>query len=187
MRNLPKADTTSVAEPGETPAAAPAHSEELSPKLAELDVSPSRPEPAAAAIRLNGLALARVASIGEGGKLELAIGGRFVDGFADETVHEAVLRTAHDRKEPVLVEERGGVIFVVGALRTQPTPGVDAMAHVTIEADRIELKAKEEIAMTSGVAAVAIRAIGEVETYADRILSRAESVHKIIGRMLRLN
>ena len=33
MRNLPKADTTSVAEPGETPAAAPAHSEELSPLI----------------------------------------------------------------------------------------------------------------------------------------------------------
>jgi hypothetical protein len=34
---------------------------------------------------------------------------------------------------------------------------------------------------------MAVRAVGEIETYAERIVSRAEGVHKIIGRMLRLN
>lgn len=186
MGNVRKPEAADVAEPTQTLPSVQRDPEDLPPKLAELGVSPAAPKPEAST-RLPGLALARIVNLGEGGQLELKVGGRSVAGHADDTVHEAVLRTAHERGEPVLVEDREGVLFVVGALRTQPTPGVDAMSHVTIEADRIELKAKEEIALSSGVAAVALRAIGEVETYADRILSRAESVHKIIGRMLRLN
>lgn len=36
-------------------------------------------------------------------------------------------------------------------------------------------------------AGLVVRALGEVETYADKIISRDEGVHKIVGRILRLN
>lgn len=104
-------------------------------------------------------------------------------------VHPSVLKTACERGEPVLVERAAdGSLRVVGALRMQPTPGVDAMEEVEIEADRIHLRGKQEITLESSTTArIALRAAGEIETYASRILSKAEEVHKIVGRMLRLN
>ena len=39
----------------------------------------------------------------------------------------------------------------------------------------------------SGAASLVLRAFGQVETLADQITSRAASVHKIIGRVIRLN
>ncbi|MRG92164.1 hypothetical protein [Polyangium spumosum] len=104
------------------------------------------------------------------------------------SVHKAVVEGARARHERVLVEEgEGGALVVLGALRTQPTPGVDAAETYTIQAKRITLEAGEELSLSAQTAAVVLRAIGEVETYAERILSRAEGVHKIVGRMLRLN
>jgi len=154
--------------------------------LSDLAVSAALPIEAAPP-RLTALGLGRIMSVDAEGKAEITVAGRIVAASVDPTVHVAVLRTAEQRGEPVLIEERGGSYVIVGALRTQPTPGVDKMETITLEADRIELKATQEIAMSSGVAAIALRAVGEVETYAERILSRAESVHKIVGRMLRLN
>lgn len=155
--------------------------------LAELGVSPQRDPIPTPAPSLAPLGLARLASVDADGKIEIRVSDRIVPATLDPTVHVAVIRTAEERGEPVLVEQRDGSFFVVGALRTQPTPGVDKTTHVVIEAETIELKAKEEVLVTNGVAAIALRALGEVETYADRIVSRAETVHKIIGRMLRLN
>lgn len=162
-------------------------SDELPAPLAELGVSPRREDSRASAPTLAPLGLARLASIDADGNIEVRVGDRIVPATRDPIVHLAVLRTAEERGEPVLVEQRDGAFVVVGALRTQPTPGIDKMDHVLIEAETIELKAKEEVLVTNGVAAIALRALGEVETYADRIVSRAETVHKIIGRMLRLN
>lgn len=159
----------------------------LPAKLAELSVSAPKVEETASVPQLNALGIARIDSIDAAGRVTLLVGSRPVAAKVDAAVHGAVLQTAHEKGEAVLVEQRGAELWVVGALRTQPTPGVDKMDTVTIDANRIEMRAKEEIAMSSGVAAIAVRAVGEVETYAERILSRAESVHKIIGRMLRLN
>ena len=76
---------------------------------------------------------------------------------------------------------------VLGALRAQPTPGIDIGETYAIKAKRVSLEAEEEVSLAAQTAALVLRAAGEVETYADRIVSRAESVHKIIGRILRLN
>jgi hypothetical protein len=113
-------------------------------------------------------------------------------------VHPAVMRTACERGEPVLVQRQpDGSYWVAGALRTQPTPGVDAVDEIDLEAKRIRLRASEEITVEATKSArglhdrptarIALRAAGEIETYASRILSKAEEVHKIVGRMLRLN
>ena len=48
-------------------------------------------------------------------------------------------------------------------------------------------EAGQELSLSAQTAALVLRAAGEVETFAERIISRAEGVHKIIGRMLRLN
>jgi len=157
---------------------------ELPAQLAELGVTGAAAEQAA----FPALGIARIHYVDlEKRTGDITVSGRLVTAKVDPTVHFSVLKTAEERGEPVLVEQRGAEICIVGALRTQPTPGVDKMSTILLEADRIEIKAKEEITMSSGVAAIAVRAIGEVETYAERIVSRAESVHKIIGRMLRLN
>lgn len=124
-----------------------------------------------------------------GAEVDLRVGAASVVGEVSPVVHASVLRTAMERGEPVLVERApSGALTVVGALRTQPTPGVDAMEEIELEADRIHLRGRKEITLsTSGVAQMALRAAGEIETYASRIVSRAEELHKIVGRMLRLN
>lgn len=48
-------------------------------------------------------------------------------------------------------------------------------------------RGEDEVTLTAHGAGVVLRALGEVETYAERIISRADGIHKIIGRMLQLN
>jgi hypothetical protein len=120
--------------------------------------------------------------------LEVSLAGESVRAALDPSVHPVVIAGALARGERVLVEhrlEQGWV--VVGALRTQPIPGIDAAEQFTIEANRVTIKAREELSLSARAASIVLRAAGEVETYADRILTRAEGLHKIVGRMLRLN
>jgi hypothetical protein len=152
----------------------------------EEEAAPAAPVAPGAAF--GNLGIAQVIDV-RGSEVDIQIGGRIVTAHAAPMLHAAVLDTAMTTGEPVLVE-RGpqGAITVIGALRTRPAPGVDRMKEVTIEADHIHLRGRKEIVLsTAGVASIALRAAGEIETYADRIISRAEELHKIVGRMLRLN
>jgi hypothetical protein len=140
------------------------------------------PEP-----RRPSLATARVHEIGESGVL-VSLGGALATATLDPSVSPVVIEGACARGERVLVEEGAdGELVVLGALRAQPTPGIDVAEDYAIRAKRVSIEAEEEISLGAQAAALVLRAAGEVETYADRIVSRAESVHKIIGRMLRLN
>ena len=162
--------------------------EDLPEKIATIEVSPSNEAGAATRDLFGQLALARLVAVDADGAT-IAIGAGTRKALLSPALSPDVVRTALARGEPVLVERTAdGSVVVMGALRTQPTPGVDRMKEVEIEADRIHLKGREEVSLsTSGATQIALRAIGEIETYADRIVSRAEKVHKIIGRMLRLN
>jgi len=153
--------------------------------LASTADAPVGPAPAAA---FGNLAMAQIIDV-RGDAIDVRLGGRTVEAKRATILDEAVLATAMETGEPVLVERApDGSVTVVGALRTRATPGVDKMKDITIEADRIALVGKKEVTLaTSGVARIALRAAGEIETYADRIVSRAEELHKIVGRMLRLN
>lgn len=133
------------------------------------------------------LTLAAVDHI-DGARAVVRLGAGQISARIDASVHPAVIAGAHARGERVLVEVAAdGQVVVVGALRTRPTPGIDVAEEYSIEAARVSIEATEEISLSTRTASVVLRALGEVETYADRILSRAESVHKIVGRMLRLN
>lgn len=111
----------------------------------------------------------------------------------DTAVHPGVIDGAIARGERVLVELDEDGPVVVGALRTQPTPGIDRAERYQIEADSIALRGErvtvdgQEIALSSETARLVLRAAGEIESFAERIISRASGVHKIVGRMLRLN
>ncbi len=144
-------------------------------------------EQGSAALAPGALGIARaLEEQSEGVLVELA--GKRVHAQIDRAVHGAVVATACKHQEMVLVTtDDAGKLRVVGALRTQPTPGVDAMDEIHLEAKRVRITGGEDVQIRSGVAIVALRAIGEVETYADRIVSRAEEVQKIVARMLRLN
>lgn len=144
--------------------------------------------PSARPVVLPQLATARVASYdSESDALTLRIGDEEIPARRDESLHKLVLAGAASRGERVLVEQHGNDLLVVGAVRTQPTPGIDHAPSFDIHADRIHIAAEEELALSARTASVVLRALGEVETLSDRIISRAEGVHKIIGRMLRLN
>jgi hypothetical protein len=150
-------------------------------RASELQTAPS-PKP-----QRPGLATALVREMTEAGVV-LELGSALVPATLDPSVHPVVIEGARARRERVLVEEAAdGSLVVLGALRAQPTPGIDAAEAYSIKAKRISVEAEEEISLSAQTAALAVRAIGEVETYAERIISRAEGVHKIIGRMLRLN
>jgi hypothetical protein len=154
-----------------------AAAEKRAPKLRAVPAPAPRPA----------LFTAEVHEVTEGGVV-LAFGKTTAQAKLDPSVHPTVIEGARARRERVLVEEaEAGTFVVIGALRTQPTPGVDAADAYTIKANRISLEAAEELSLTTLTAAVVLRAKGEVETFAERIISRAEGVHKIVGRMLRLN
>jgi hypothetical protein len=130
---------------------------------------------------------ARIHAI-DGDRVRLAFGSEVVDASKDPSVHPAVLAGALERKERVLAEHRPAEGWVVvGALHTQPVPGIDRADEYTVEADRVHIKADSEVALSARTASLVVRAIGEVETYAERILSRAEGIHRIVGRLLHLN
>ncbi|MFT3764717.1 MAG: hypothetical protein QM820_04250 [Minicystis sp.] len=149
---------------------------------------PRPPEAAPqAASALPGLATGRIESI-DGDVVHLVVAGERVAATRDPIVHLAVLTGARDRGERVLCERGAdGAWVIIGALKVQPIPGIDVADSYTIEADRVTIRAGSEIALTSAAAGIVLRAVSEVETYAERIISRAEGVHKIVGRMLRLN
>ncbi|HVY47569.1 MAG TPA: hypothetical protein VHB21_16885 [Minicystis sp.] len=141
---------------------------------------------AAAAAPREGLSLARVVAF-DGARAKVEIAGEARDALVDRAVHPAVVAGAFERGERVLVEvDARGVPTVVGALRTRPTPGLEAAEEFVIQAKRLVLRG-DEVSLATAAAAVVLRAAGEVETYAERIVSRAEGLHKIVGRMLRLN
>lgn len=175
---------------------------ELSPKLASLLEAAGEASTAAAhdaaklaPPQLPALCLATVIQVDDM-SVELRVGAEVVSAKLVH-VHRAVMQTACERGEPVLVQRQpDGSYWVAGALRTQPTPGVDAIDEIELDAKRIRLRASEEITMeaastrpgeASTTARLALRAAGEIETYATRILSKAEEVHKLVGRMLRIN
>lgn len=191
---------TSTTSLGETPPAAESEERDaseteelsetdgLSEKIASIEVSPTAGAGATSRDIFGQLALARLVDIDDDGAV-ISLGNATRKARLSPTLSAAVVRTALENGEPVLVERSAdGSVVVMGALRTQATPGVDKMKEIELEADRIHIKGRQEVSLsTSGATQIALRAIGEIETYAGRIVSRAEEVHKIIGRMLRLN
>lgn len=105
----------------------------------------------------------------------------------DAALDPIVVRTAIARKERLIAQWEEGSPVVLGALRTTPTPGVDAGDHFVIEARRVEVQADHEFAVVTGKASFVMRAHGYIESFARDITTRASGVHKLIGRMLRLN
>lgn len=124
----------------------------------------------------------------EGERVRLAIGRQVVLATRDPGLHPVVLAGAAARGERVLAERaEDGAWTVVGALRTQPTPGLEVADEYTIEAGRVTIRGKHEVSLVAEAAGLAVRAVGEVESYAERIVSRAEGLHKIVGRILKIN
>ncbi len=152
----------------------------------EQDASPSR-----ARNGLSPVALVHVERLGD--QLVARSGDEVLPVRVDSAVHRSVIDGAIARGERVLVELDEDGPVVVGALRTQPTPGIDRAERYEIEADSIALRGErvtvdgQEIALSSETARLVLRAAGEIESFAERIISRASGVHKIVGRMLRLN
>jgi hypothetical protein len=123
----------------------------------------------------------------QGDVVRVVAGGAPLTATIDPAVHRSVVEGALARQERVLVEiEPDGGAVIVGALRTRPTPGLESADEFVIEAKRVAVRA-DEISLATAAAAVVLRAVGEVETYADRIVSRAEGLHRLVGRMLKLN
>lgn len=131
------------------------------------------------------LLAALVAADGDG--LVVDLGGHRLPARRDPSVHPELVAGALARRERVVVERvADGTLAVVGALRTQPTPGVDRATEYRIEADRVEVRG-DEIHLATAAATLVLRAAGEIESYAERIVARAEGVHELVGRLLRLN
>ena len=150
-------------------------------------VSAANGAPLASLVSGPSLTTARIEEI-DGDRVRVSISGQSVLTLRDEAVHPAVLRGAQRRGERVFVERRDdGAWVVIGALRTQPTPGIDVGEEFTIEAEKITVKGHSEVTLAAETASVAVRAEGEIESQAPRILSRAEGLHKITGRTLKLN
>ena len=171
------------------------HAKPATPNKSSMRASGATSPTALAPIQLvqpTSMSLARIVSL-DGEAAVVEVGGRSLKATADAAVDSSVLETAQRRGERVLVEVTGDRAVIVGALRTQATPGIERAErfdikadHVTIAATRVSIDG-EEVALNSKTARLVLRAAGEIESFAERIVSRASGVHKIVGRMLRLN
>jgi hypothetical protein len=138
------------------------------------------------------MSLARIVSL-DGAVATVDVSGRSLKATVDAAVDDAVLETALRRGERVLVEVTADRAVIVGALRTQATPGIERAERFDIQAGEVTIAATrvsvdgDEVALNSKTARLVLRAAGEIESFAERIVSRASGVHKIVGRMLRLN
>ena len=128
------------------------------------------------------------------GRATIAMGEHEVEAALDGALSPAVVVTAVARGErAIVVAEPAGAgggepgWLVLGTLRTAPTPGVDEGEEFVIKAKRVLVAAEHEFAIVSGVASFVVRAQGYVETLARDITTRAAGVHKIVGRIVRLN
>jgi hypothetical protein len=117
----------------------------------------------------------------------LRLGRQAVEAALDPSVEVAVVRTAIARGERVIAQRETEGWVLVGALRTAATPGVDEGEEFQIKAKRIAVHAEHELSFSSNAASFVLRALGQVETIAASITTRASGVHKIIGRVIRLN
>jgi hypothetical protein len=154
--------------------------------LAEEDTS-TGDEPLSAR-RPAGLAAVRATAFDEARRtLTLRVGREQIEATLDASVEPAVIHTALRRGERLLAQPEGEGWVVIGALRTTATPGVDEADEFLIKANRVAVVAAHEFAVVTGAASFAMRAIGHVETLAQDITTRASSLHKLVGRMIRLN
>lgn len=142
----------------------------------------------AVVVPLVGLVAVRVEALDEAQRsASLRVGRELVEARLDPSVDLAVARTALARGERVIAQREPEGWLVLGALRTAATPGVDEGEEFVIKARRVAVEADHELSLVSGAASLVIRAFGQVETLAESITARASSVHKIIGRVIRLN
>jgi hypothetical protein len=117
----------------------------------------------------------------------IAMGGAEMNATLDDCLSTRVLTTALARGERVVAQREEAGWVVLGALRTAPTPGVDEGDEFLIKARRVLIAAEHEFGITSGAASFVVRAQGFIETLAQDITTRASSIHKIVGRVIRLN
>jgi len=117
----------------------------------------------------------------------LRLGSLAFTATLDASVDPAVIQTALRRRERLIVQREDEGWIVVGALRTAATPGVDEGDEFMIKARRVAVIVAHEFNVVTTAASFAIRALGQVETLAQDITTRAASVHKIVGRIIRLN
>ncbi|HZX00754.1 MAG TPA: hypothetical protein VFF45_00775 [Bacilli bacterium] len=177
LRPVPPLDVPDV-EHVQADAAPPSTCQEPSPARARL----SLPDPAPS------LAAALVEALDEPRRTAtLRLGRQAIEAALDPAVDVSVVRTAIARGERVIVQRDAEGWVLVGALRTAATPGVDEGEDFQIKARRIAVHAEHELSFSSGAASLVLRALGQVETLAASITTRASGVHRIIGRMIRLN
>src|SRR4051794_15138135 len=112
--------------------------------VSEIRANAERPAPRLRAVaapepRRPSLATALVEEVGEAGVV-VTLGGVRMPATLDPSVSPVVIEGACARRERVLVEEGAdGVLVVLGALRAQPTPGIDVGDDYAIRAKRISL------------------------------------------------
>lgn len=137
---------------------------------------------------LPGLVAVRIETLDtEARVVTLQLGGASVAARIDPALDLAVLRTAIERGERVIAQPAAGDWVVLGGLRTQATPGVDEAEEYAIRAGRVKIHAAHEVALRAGEASLVMRATGIIETLSRDITTRARAVHKIVGRLVRLN
>ena len=117
----------------------------------------------------------------------IRVGADAVTAVLDTGVDPAVIRTALITPRRVIAQPEDGGWIVLRTLRTSATPGVDEGDDFLIKARRIDIVAGHEVNIASGAVSLALRAIGHFEALAQDITARASGVHKIVGRLVRLN
>src|SRR5688572_24408003 len=83
----------------------------------------------------------------ETGRATLRLGSGTVEARLDPAVDPIVVRTAVDRGERLIAQAEADGHVVLGALRTAPTPGIDAGDEYVIEARRIAVRGTHEVSL----------------------------------------
>ncbi len=105
-----------------------------------------------------------------------------IDALIAGEIERELLDEAIATRQRVLVETIPGEMpLVVGLLQTR------APRELKLDAERIELGAKQEILLRTGRAAIRLRKDGEIEIVGTRISALSRGLFRLVGRVLRLN
>lgn len=143
-------------------------------------------ETTAAVARLTGASLVLASVVArEGDRWRVRAGGAEALAALDASVDEALIEAARVAGARVVLE-LGEAPLIVGALQTARAVTVGRDGDVAVDARAFTVTATEKVVMRAPGAFVMVSA-GEVEVFANRVLTRAREVARTLAAMIKFN
>lgn len=135
--------------------------------------------------RASGVSLATVEAREGDGRWRVRVGAEVMVAARDASVDEALLEEAAKNGARVVLDLAGEPV-IAGVLLTSRPVTIDREGVVRVEVRRFVVTAAEEVLLRTRAAFVQVKG-ADVESFGDRVVSRARELLKVLGRNVRIN